>query len=91
MCKTNNLSILNGRIEGDTLGRFTYYNTNQAPSTIDYAIASYDLFQKISHFIVKPEFYLSDHCQIVTWFEIDKQNKDNSQWKNDLFKSFKVI
>ena len=92
LCKTNNLYILNGRKEGDTLGRFTYYNTKQAPSTIDYAIASYDLFQKISHFIVKLESYLSDHCQIVTWFEIDKQNKDNSQWKNDLFqlpKSFK--
>ena len=55
-------------------------------STIDYAISSYDLFQKISHFIVKPESYLSDHCQIVTWLEIDKQNKDKSQWKNDLFK-----
>ena len=23
-------------------------------------------FKKISHFIVKPESYLSDHCQIVT-------------------------
>ena len=89
--KNNNLCILNGR-KGDTLGRFTYYNTKQAPSTIDYAISSYDLFQKISHFIVKPESHLSDHCQIVTWFEIDKQNKDNPQWKSDLFelpKSFK--
>ena len=86
LCKSNNLYILNGRKEGDALGRFTYYNTKQAHSTIDYAISSYDLFQKISHFIVKPESYLSDHCQIVTWFEIDKQNKDNRQWKNNSFK-----
>ena len=81
LCKSNNLYILNGKKEGDTLGRFIHYNTKQAPSTIDYAISSYDLFQKISHFIVKRESCLSDHCQIVTWFEIDKQNKDNPQWK----------
>ena len=29
---------------------------------------------------------MSDHCQVVTWFEIDQQNKDNSQWENNLFK-----
>ena len=68
------------------MGRFTYYSAKQESSTIDYAISSYVLFQKLSHFIVKPESYLSDHCQIVTWFEINKQNKDNSQWENDLFK-----
>ena len=63
LCKGNNLYIPNGRKEGDTLGRFTYYNTKQAPNAIDYAISSYDLFQKISYFIVKPESYLRDDCR----------------------------
>ena len=54
---------------------------------MDYGIASYDLFDKISNFTVRPESYLSDHCQIATWLNIGalKQKHDDS-WKDNLYK-----
>ena len=87
LCKGNNLHILNGRKEGDSLGKFTFENVKGESSTVDYGIASYDLFDKISNFTVRPESYLSDHCQIANWLNIGahKQKHDDS-WKDNLYK-----
>ena len=63
-CNSNNFSILNGRIRGDSLGKFTCYKSNGS-SVIDYAISfalkttafqtdkecDNFLLQKPSHFI----------------------------------------
>ena len=47
----------------------------------------HDLFDKISNFTVRPESYLSDHCQIATWLNIGahKQKHDDS-WKDNFYK-----
>ena len=61
ICKTHKLRILNGRFIGDSLGNFTFFNSNGA-STVDYMMASNHLFHKIMFFNVKPPCELSDHC-----------------------------
>ena len=69
ICKNFDLKILNGRTNGDTLGRPTYHGRNGI-SVVDYILCDQNLFADIDHFIVKQPSYLSDHSQIV--------NRDNS-------------
>ena len=68
ICKNFDLKILNGRTNGDTLGRPTYHGRNGI-SVVDYILCDQTLFQDIDHFIVKQPTYLSDHSQIVGWFK----------------------
>ena len=56
------LYILNGRIVGDSLGRFTYSST-LGSSVVDYAITDMDL-SSISAFTVRQQTPLSDHNQM---------------------------
>jgi hypothetical protein len=55
------LKLLNGRFLGDSLGLFTFHNTN-GQSTVDYMLATTRLFYDVQHFIVKPPVEFSDHC-----------------------------
>ena len=55
------LRILNGRTNGDTLGRPTYHGRN-GTSVVDYIICDHEIFSE------QPS-YLSDHSQVVGWFK----------------------
>ena len=71
LCKSKQLSILNGRKEGDTLGMFTFISNKGEASTVDYSIVSESLFLDIPYFIVNPHNYLSNHSQISLWIRSD--------------------
>ena len=73
LCKTNSLRILNGRINGDTNGKFTRYpkRCNEKPSVIDYALCGEALIPQIFSFSVLPFTELSDHCCISTNIKIN--------------------
>ena len=76
ICKNTDLRILNGRTKGDSLGRPTFHGKNGI-STIDYIICDQDIFQNVNYFGVKQPTYLSDHNQIITWFDIHKPTPKN--------------
>ena len=65
-CKLNDLLILNGRMTGDIFGKLTSHNWNGS-SVVDYCLASYRIFDRISKFSVGKYIpWLSDHCLIST-------------------------
>ena len=68
LCKSFDLRILNGRITGDSLGRFTY-STQNGDSTVDYIITDQCLFNSVKYFTVNKQLFLSDHCPISVWIE----------------------
>ena len=71
ICKNWELRILNGRILGDSLGRPTFHGKN-GTSVVDYIICNQSLLQNTKHLVVKPPNYLSDHSQVVAWFDIQR-------------------
>lgn len=62
-CKDLQLRILNGRFLGDSLGYYTFYNSN-GQSTVDYMLASQSVFYIVKYFIVHTPVEFSDHCMI---------------------------
>ena len=66
LCRLFNLTILNGRSEGDPLGSFTYCDPNIGSSMIDYGICNQISFSLLKNFLVLPQNELSDHCKIIT-------------------------
>lgn len=68
LCQEHGLIIANGRIGADAgIGRITCHNRNHGRSTVDYMIASPELFPLVSRFEVQ-DFcpLLSDvHCPVV--------------------------
>ena len=79
ICKSLQLSILNGRTIGDLKGRPTYMHPHGF-STIDYAIACQETRHMVVSFMVKPLTYLiSDHHMIVTYIRVNnRENAKNS-------------
>ena len=76
ICISHNLRFLNGRMQGDMLGKFTCHKFNGA-STIDYAILSQSLLEDMVNFSVLPLSFFSSHCPIAFTlrtkvFKIDK-------------------
>ena len=69
ICKNLDLRIVNGRVNGDTLGRPTFHGKN-GTSVIDYIICDQSTFLNITGFIVKQPSYLSDHSAIVAWLNL---------------------
>lgn len=67
LCRALGLYMLNGRIRGDSLGRFTYCSA-LGTSVVDYAITDMDP-SSISAFTVRPQSPFSDHCQITTFLK----------------------
>ena len=76
ICKDLQLRILNGRFIGDSLGYFTFYNTN-GQSMVDYMIASNNLFYDIEHFVVHSPVEFSDHCLISVYMKSVIQREIN--------------
>ena len=64
ICKNLDLRIVNGRVNGDTLGRPTFHGKN-GTSVIDYIICDQCTFLNVANFVVKQPSYLSDHSAIV--------------------------
>ena len=62
LCRALGLYILNGRIRGDSLGRFTYCSA-LGTSVVDYAVTDMDP-SSFSAFTVRQQTPLSDHNQI---------------------------
>ena len=69
ICKNLDLRIVNGRVNGDTLGRPTFHGRN-GTSVIDYIICDQSTFLNITGFVVKQPSYLSDHRAIVAWLNL---------------------
>ena len=69
ICKNLDLRIVNGRVNGDTLGRPTFHGRN-GTSVIDYIICDQSTFLNITGFVVKQPSYLSDHSAIVAWLNL---------------------
>ena len=67
LCGSLGLYMLNGRMKGDSLGRFTYCSA-LGTSVVDYAITDMDP-SLISAFTVRPQTPLSDHCQINVYIK----------------------
>ena len=68
ICKDHQLRILKGRFLGDSLGYFTFYNSN-GQSIVDYMIASHSIFYDVEHFIVHSPVEFSDHCLISVYMK----------------------
>ena len=64
ICKIFDLRIVNGRVNGETLGRPTFHGKN-GTSVIDYLICDQFTFLNVANFVVKQPFYLSDLSAIV--------------------------
>jgi len=63
LCQSHNLTILNGRKAGDSLGYFTCYKHNGS-SVIDYILTSPSLFSSVLYFKVGDLTPFSDHCMV---------------------------
>jgi hypothetical protein len=74
--KSSQLRIANGRFIGDSLGYYTFFNNN-GKSTVDYALASQELFYDLKNFQVHPPTEISDHCLISfdlsCYYQIDNE------------------
>lgn len=71
LCQGLGLYIMNGRIRGDSLGRFTY-SSALGNSVVDYAITDLDP-SFINAFTVRPQTPLSDHSQITVFIKRTEQ------------------
>ena len=69
ICKNLDLRIVNGRVNGDTLGRPTFHGRN-GKSDVDYIKCDQSTFLNITGFLVKQPSYLSDHSAIVAWLNL---------------------
>jgi exonuclease III len=65
LCIQSRLRILNGRLIGDSTGRFTCHRP-QGSSVVDFMIASEELLDRLKYFQVHDKLTLSDHCKIST-------------------------
>ena len=71
ICKSTDMRILNGRTNGDSLGRPSFHGKN-GTSLVDYIICNQNLMTKIKHLVVKSPNYLSDHSQVIAWTNLHK-------------------
>ncbi len=67
LCRGLALYIVNGRLRGDSLGRYTY-SSALGNSTVDYTITDLDL-SSLRAFTVKPLKPFSDHSQITLYIK----------------------
>ncbi len=67
LCQNLALYIVNGRLRGDSLGRYTY-SSALGNSTVDYAITDLHL-SSLRAFTVKPLKPFSDHSQITLYIK----------------------
>ena len=74
LCRALGLYILNGRIPGDSLGRFTF-SSALGNSVVDYAITDMDPFY-FSAFTVRRQTPFSDHNQINIFLKMTNRAKN---------------
>ena len=89
LCTSNNLCILNGRKEGDSIGKFTFISKRNEASTVNFTIASENLYEDVSNFVVNAQTFLSDHSQISLWISQDNMkisNKSDLTYENNAYK-----
>ena len=67
LCRSLGLYLVNGRVRGDSLGRYTYSSFHGC-STVDYMITDLDPFS-FRAFTVKPLTPLSDHSQVTVYLK----------------------
>jgi hypothetical protein len=76
-CDNNNLVILNGRINGDTDGQYTFMSS-VGSSVNDLCCVSTNLLSSIKNFLVEAQIY-SDHFPIVlNYYYLKKTDTNNS-------------
>ncbi|CAG2252864.1 unnamed protein product [Mytilus edulis] len=85
LCKDLQLRLLNGRFLGDSLGFFTFYNSN-GQSTVDYMLTTPNLFYCVQHFIVRSPVELSDHCLLSVCFKSCTQRETTLESHSDVGK-----
>ncbi|VDI81974.1 Hypothetical predicted protein [Mytilus galloprovincialis] len=85
LCKDLQLRLLNGRFLGDSLGFFTFYNSN-GQSTVDYMLTTPNLFYCVQHFIVRSPVELSDHCLLSVCFKSCTQRETTLESLSDVGK-----
>ena len=84
LCCSYDMQIANDRFNGDIFGNFTHFNKNTGQSTVDLALISDNIFDKIDDFKVLPQNSLSDHCKIMLTiknFKTCKVEEDKYQWQ----------
>ena len=87
LCKENELSIVNGRLEK---GDYTYHGTyrgNSVNSTVDYLITHSSNFDMITNFCVKSLTEFSDHSPVTFCVLYDTSNvqcSDKIFWKREV-------
>ena len=103
ICKNLDLRIVNGSVNGDTLGRPTFHGKN-GTSVIDYIICDQCTFLNVANFVVKQPSYL--HSAIVAWLNLNTSlpaNKSQTStstnrlislprqfcWQNDFYLKFR--
>ncbi len=72
LCRSLGLYIINGRLRGDTLGRFTFCSP-LGKSTVDYMITDKDP-SSLRSFTVRELTPLSDHSQITAYLKKTENN-----------------
>ncbi len=72
LCRSLGLYIINGRLRGDTLGRFTFCSP-LGNSTVDYMITDIDP-SSLRSFTVRELTPLSDHSQITAYLKKTENN-----------------
>ncbi len=79
LCIGHKLRLLNGRLIGDSQGLFTCHQSNGS-STVDYMIASEELFQRFKYFHVHTlDGSLSDHCLLSSLLALNRVNRQDRQ------------
>ena len=86
LCKSRGLLIINGRISDDKgKGEFTRYDHQDAPSVVDYMIASAKTFKQIDFFKVHPKLPESDHLPLIFTVKCKRYSgKDKEYISNEL-------
>ena len=86
LCKSYEMQIGNGRLNGDFMGNFTHYNKNKGQSTVDLALISDSLFNDIDDLKILPQETFSDHSKIILTISNMKEVKDEQpkeyEWIN---------
>ena len=97
LCRTLGLYIVNGRLQGDSLGCYTF-SSALGSSTVDYAITDLDPMS-LRALTVNPLTPLSDHSKITVYLKREHSNYEASEpsklyntqhsyrWKSDSMES----
>ncbi len=83
VCKNTNISMLNGRMNGDVPGKFTFHSSIGS-SVIDYALVSSELMDQIVYFNVGNANPWSDHNCISTCMKLPLKKNSQSSRKYNL-------